>query len=102
MQIDYLNLDNSVRNNKRECFSQSRCNHCGGSKPTKKYFMQQRKEKGYKKPPFNSCKYNNYRNEHNGWKPNKCFRCGSEDYFFENCSKLDTSDKKSSLEQGKT
>ena len=29
LKIDYLNLDNSVRNNEREMFYQSRCSNCG-------------------------------------------------------------------------
>ena len=36
LQIDYFNLYNWVRNNKRENFAQSRCSHCGGSQPTAK------------------------------------------------------------------
>ena len=65
LQIDYLNLDNAVRNNEREIFSQSRCIHCGGSKLTKKRFKQQIKEKGHNKSTFNSCNSNNKRTEHN-------------------------------------
>ena len=53
LQIEYLNLENSVRNNERECFAQSRCSHCGGPHLTKKCFKQQWKWKGYNKPPFN-------------------------------------------------
>ena len=34
LQIDYLNLDNSVRNMEREYFSQSRFSHCRISHPT--------------------------------------------------------------------
>ena len=41
LQIDYLNLDHLVRNNERAIFSQSRCIHCGGSRPTDKYCKQQ-------------------------------------------------------------
>ena len=40
LQIDYLNLENSVRNNEREYFHQSMCSHCGGSHPTAKLFNQ--------------------------------------------------------------
>ena len=36
LKMDYLNLENSVRNNYRENFAQSRCIHCGGSHPTDK------------------------------------------------------------------
>ena len=44
LQIRYLNLDNSVKNNGRDDFSQSRCSYCGGSHPTEKRFKQHRKE----------------------------------------------------------
>ena len=54
--------------------------------------MKQRKEKGYKKPTFNPHNSNNKHNENNSWKPNTCFRCGSEDYFIVNCPKPDTLD----------
>ena len=43
LQIDYLNLETPVRNNKRANFSQSRCSHCGGSHLTGKLFQKQRK-----------------------------------------------------------
>ena len=48
LQIDYLNFDNSVRNNEGGNFAQSRCSHCGGFHPTEKWFKQQRKDKGHK------------------------------------------------------
>ena len=67
-QIDYLNWENSVRNNERAQFSQTRCNNCGGSQPTEKCFTQQRKGKGYTKPPFNPRNSNNKPNELNGRK----------------------------------
>ena len=38
LQIDHLNLNNSIRNNKREHFDQSRYSNCGISHPTGKYF----------------------------------------------------------------
>ena len=38
LQIDYLNLENSVGNNERENYSQSRCSHCGGSHPNEKIY----------------------------------------------------------------
>ena len=85
--MDYLSLDNSVSKNEEKCFSQYRCSYCGGLYPTEKYFKQQRKEKGYKKPPFTSRNTNNKYNERNCRKPNTCFRCGSEDSFIANCSK---------------
>ena len=44
--MDYLNLENSVRNNYRENFSQSRCIHCGGSHPTDKC-LKKSKRKNY-------------------------------------------------------
>ena len=94
LQIDYLNSDNTLRNEGRYFLSQSRCSHCGGSHPTKKYFKQQRKDKGHKKSPFNSRNSKNERTEKNGQKPNTCFRCGLEDHSIENCPKLDTSDNK--------
>ena len=75
LQIDYLNLDNSVRNNKRENISQSNCSNFEGSHPTEKCFKKRQKEKGYKQPPFNPRNSNNKCNEHSGWKPNMCFRC---------------------------
>ena len=81
LQIDYFNLDKSVRNNERSIFSQSRCSHCGGSHR-------------YKKPQFNPRNSNNNHNERNGRKPNTCFRCVSEDHFILNCKKPETSDKK--------
>ena len=34
LQIDYLNLENLVRNNEREIVAQSRFSHCGGLHPT--------------------------------------------------------------------
>ena len=81
LQIDYLNLENSVGNNERVNFSQSRCSHCGGSHSTEKCFKQQQKEKSYKKLPFNPRNSNNNVNEHNSQKPNTCLICGSEDHF---------------------
>ena len=45
LQIDYLNWENSVRNNDRANFSQSKRSHCGVSHPTEKLFKQQRKKK---------------------------------------------------------
>ena len=51
-------------------------------------------KKGYKKSPFNTQNSNNKHNERNGWNPNTCFRCGSEDHFISNCLKLDTLNKK--------
>ena len=94
MQIDYLNFENSLRNNERAIFSQSGYIHFVFLHPTEKLFKQYIKEKVCKKPPLNSCKYNNKRNEHNGWKRNKCFRCGSEGHFIVNFLKQDTLDKK--------
>ena len=41
LRIDYLNFDNSVRNNKRATFTQSMCSHFGGSYPNEKCFKQQ-------------------------------------------------------------
>ena len=70
MQIDYLDLDNSVRNNEGEILSQSRCIHCGGSQPTEKCFNQHRKDNSHKKPPLNPHNYNNKRTRINGRKPN--------------------------------
>ena len=87
-------MENLVKNNEGEFFSQSRWSHCGCSHPTEKFFKQQKKEKGYKKPPFNPHNSNNNRNECNGRKPNTCFRCGSEDYFIKIFPKPDTSDNK--------
>ena len=87
-------LEYSVRNNERENVSQSRCSHCGVSHTTYKWFMNKRTEKGYNKPFNLRNSNNNKRNEHNGRKPNTCFRCGSDDRFITNCPKLDTSDKK--------
>ena len=75
LKIDYSNLDNSVRNNERETFSQSRYSHCGGSHPTEKLFLKNQKYKGYKKPPFNLRNSNNKCDEYNCQKPNTCFRC---------------------------
>ena len=40
LQIDYLNLDNSVRSNERANFAQSCCIQCGCSHPTDKLFLQ--------------------------------------------------------------
>ena len=94
MRIDYLNFDNPVRNNERAKFSQSSCNHCGGSHPTEKCLKKKIKENGCNKTPLNSRNSNNERNECNGWKPNKCFRCGLEDNFILNCPRTDTSDNK--------
>ena len=94
MQIDSLNLDISVRNNEREAFSQTRCSHFGGSHPTETLFHNHKKEKGYKKPPFNSRNSNNKQNQLNYHKPNTCFRCGSEDNFIANCPRRVTWDKK--------
>ena len=48
LQIDYLNLENSVRYNERECFAQSMFSHCESSLPTDKFSKQQWKVKGYK------------------------------------------------------
>ena len=44
LQIDYFNLDNSVRNKEISHVSQSRRSHCGGSPPSEKLLKQ--KEKG--------------------------------------------------------
>ena len=49
LQVDYLNLGNTVRNTGREKLSQSKWRHCGGSHPTEKLFKQQRKDKVRKK-----------------------------------------------------
>ena len=74
--------------------SQSKCSHCVGSHPTDKLFKQQQNQKGYKKPPFNPLNSNNKYNEHNGPKPNTCFRCGLEDHFIVKFSKPETSDRR--------
>ena len=68
LQIDYLNSDNTLSNEGRYFFSQSRCSHCGGSQPNDESFNQYKKEKGYKKSPFNSWNSNNNNNERNGRK----------------------------------
>ena len=59
LQIDYLNLDNSVRNTEGEFFSQSRCSHCGGSCPTEKLSNQKRNDKVNNKSSLNSRNSNN-------------------------------------------
>ena len=41
LQIDYLILENLLRNNERSNSSQSRCIYCGGSQQTDKFFKQQ-------------------------------------------------------------
>ena len=53
LQIDYLNLDSSVRSTERSNLSQSRRSHCGGSHQTEKYFKQQIIDKGHNKKPLN-------------------------------------------------
>ena len=78
----------------RDIFFQSRCIHCGGSQPTRKFFKKQRKDKSHKKSPSNPRNYNIKSTEHNGRKPNTCFRCRSEDHFITNVPKLETPDKK--------
>ena len=52
------------------------------------------KYKGHKNLPFNSRNSNNNCTEHNGGKPNMCFRCGSEDHFISNFPKPDTTENK--------
>ena len=54
-----MDLDNSVLNNERGYFSQSRCSNCGGSQPTEKLYKQQWMGKGYKKPTLNPLNSNN-------------------------------------------
>ena len=78
LQIDHLNLENSVRSIERAFFSQLRCSHCGGSHPTEKFFKKRIKDKVHNKfsPYFNPRNSNNDRTENNGWKPNTCFRFG--------------------------
>ena len=96
--MDYLNMENSVRNTETEIFSQSRCNHCEGSHIYEKSFNKNRRYKGNKKSHFSSrnsnTTTNNKHTELNGWKPNTSFICVSEDHFIKNCSKPDTSEKK--------
>ena len=94
LQVDYLNLENSVRNNERDIFDQSRCSHCECSHPTKKCFKKQQKEKGYEKPPFIPRNYNNNHNERNSQKPNTCFRCRLEDNFIADRPNPDNLDNK--------
>ena len=60
----------------------------------KKLFRKQRNEKGYNKPPFTPRNPNNKRNNSNGQKTNKCFRCGLESHFIDIFLKPDTSNKK--------
>ena len=93
MQIDYLNLKNSVINNERVFFlNQAALSVEVHTQPKK--CLKNRKENGYNKPPFYPRNPNNKHNEHNGWKPNTCFRCRSEDHFIANFLKPDTSNKK--------
>ena len=40
LQIDYLDLDHSVRASKRENVAQSRCSNFGGSHPNEKGFKK--------------------------------------------------------------
>ena len=54
LKIDYLGLENSVRNTERYSLSQSSCRHCGGPNPTKKILKTYKNYKGHKKPPFSS------------------------------------------------
>ena len=56
----------------------------------KKCFKQHQKGNLYKKPPFNTHRYNNKCNKRNSKKPNTCFRCGSEYHFIPNDPKPDT------------
>ena len=46
LQIDYLNLDNLVKDTEGENFDHSKCINFGVSQPTKKYFKKQIKVKG--------------------------------------------------------
>ena len=87
-------MDNSVRNNERANFAQSRCSHYGVSYSPDKCFKKQQNGKGYKKPSFIPHNSNNKCNEHNGRKPNTCFIYGLEDHFITNFPELDNFDNK--------
>ena len=54
LKIDYLDLENSVRNNERGIFDQSRCSHYEVSHRNEKFYEQQKKVKVYKISPLNS------------------------------------------------
>ena len=94
VQIDYLNLENSVQNNYRANVSRSRCSHCRGSHPGAKFFKQHRNKIEYKKLHYNKHKSNNMYIERNSGRPTTCFRCVSEDHFIANLPKPETSDEK--------
>ena len=70
-----------MRKNERSNFDRSRYRHCGGSHPIKKKIKNHRKERVYKKQPFNPWSSNNKCNECNACKLNNFFRCGPEDHF---------------------
>ena len=46
LQINYINLDHSVKATERANFDHSKCSNFGVSQPTKKYFKKQIKVKG--------------------------------------------------------
>ena len=86
-QINYLDLDNSIRSTERETFDKLKWTNCGVSCTTEKCFKHKIKWKGNKttSSSFNSIK--NIGNECNNINPNTCFMCVSEDHciaYFQN------------------
>ena len=88
-------MENSVKNNEREKFDQSRCSHCVLVHiQLRNALRNSGGRESYKKPPSNTCISNHKRNTCNGQKPNTSFRCVSEDCFIKKNSKKDTLDFK--------
>ena len=80
LQIDYLNIDNSVsgssRHNEKANSVQTKCTYCGlNNHSVEKFFKNIRKEKQ------KACSAGTSSNKNSDRPAQKCFRCGYEDHI---------------------
>ena len=86
LQIDYLNLDNSLsgssRHNEKAKYAQTKCTYCGlNNYSVEKCFKKIRQEKDEARSAGTSS------NKNLNSPARKCFRCGSEDHMIAKCPK---------------
>ena len=86
MQIDYLNLDNSLsgssKHNEKANSAKKKCTYCGLSNHSVEFFSKKiRKEKEKSRSAGTSS------NKNSDCPPRKFFRCESEDHMIAKCPK---------------